>query len=83
VKRFAQKEICYRTIREAKAVVRPAEITFFHKHANSEVNVAERMIYRVLGLVPGQGQVTFLAGAEPLVPLRDCGEEPTGLCTGS
>jgi hypothetical protein len=83
VKRFAQKEICYRTIREAKAVVRPAEITFFHKHANSEVNVAERMIYRVWAWFLGKARITLLAGAEPLVPRRDCGEESTGLCIGS
>ena len=79
MKRFAQKEICYCTIQVAKAVARPAEIIFFHKHALSEVNIAERVIYRGLG----KAQVPFLAGGEPQCTPRNCGEESTGSCIGS
>jgi hypothetical protein len=84
VKRFAQKEICYRTIQEAKAVARPAEITFFF------TNMQFRGKCRGKNDLPSSGSGSwarpkshFLAGAEPVVPWRDCGEESTGLCIGS
>lgn len=69
MKRFAQKEICYCTIQEIKAVARPAEITFFSQTCNFRGKCRGKTdLPEFSAWFLGKARSTLLAEAEPLVP---------------